>query len=195
MTVRGKVKVEIGSNAPETQRDEIRERAGQHPGGPTAAEIVASVLEELADQWVSVLYRDKVRSLRTRSYSLKAPRRANNVEVMRTLLGWELKVGKRRLLCPDFATARYLSFFAMLGVDEVAVPYDITQIARLADLLQSSWMQLTASADLATRGMTEEMRDKVRRLLAAREREAIDSIGAGPRVPQFNQQTRQRRRS
>ena len=53
------------------------------------------------------------------------------------MLGIELKVANRRLLCPDLATARYLSVFARLGCDVIAVPYDITQISRIADELES----------------------------------------------------------
>src|SRR4030095_13292442 len=94
------------------------------------------------DQLISVIYRDRVRAIRTRSYRLDAPVNRTDVEIMHTLLGVELKIGKRRLLCPDLAMARYLSVFARLGVAEVATPYDITQVSRLADDLESSWYRM-----------------------------------------------------
>ena len=75
-------------------------------------EIAAEIKRQLGDQLISVIYRDRVRATRTRSYRLDAPAKKTDVEVMHTLLGVELKIGKRRLLCPDLAMARYLSVFA-----------------------------------------------------------------------------------
>ncbi len=70
-------------------------------------EIAAEVKRQLGDQLISVIYRDRVRAIRTRSYRLDAPVKKTDVEIMHTLLGVELKIGKRRLLCPDLAMARY----------------------------------------------------------------------------------------
>ncbi|MBK7597408.1 MAG: hypothetical protein IPJ07_02360 [Acidobacteria bacterium] len=48
-------------------------------------------------------------------------------------------------------TAKYLSVFARLGVQTVAVPYDITQISRLAEDLDSSFSKmLLLTASLST---------------------------------------------
>src|SRR6516165_3462693 len=112
------------------------------PRAVRAETIAAEVKRQLGDQLISTIYRDRIRAMRTRSYQLNAPTKKASVEVMHTLLGIELKVGKRRLLCPDLATARYLSVFARLAAPEVAVPYDITQISRLADDLESSWYRM-----------------------------------------------------
>jgi hypothetical protein len=86
---------------------------------------------------------------------------------MHTLFGIELLVGKRRLICPDLATARYLSVFARLGCQQVAVPYDITRISRIADQLESAWHQMMLLVDhLAGTG----------RLRAAAKRELIEGL-------------------
>ncbi len=69
------------------------------------------------------------------------------VVIQHTLLGVELKLGRKRLLCPDLATARYLSVFARIGCQDVAVPYDITKISHLADELESSWYRMLLLAD------------------------------------------------
>lgn len=112
---------------------------------------------------------------------------------MHTLLGVELKVGKRRLLCPDLATARYLSVFARLGVVAVAVPYDITKISRLADDLESSWFRMQMLIEHLAAGRSERFRRKVSDGLIADQREEVAALGAGPAIPEFNQNTRQRK--
>ena len=155
--------------------------------------IAAEVKRQLGGQLISVIYRDRIRAMRTRSYQLNASIRKVAVEVMSTLLGVELKIGKRRLLCPDVATARYLAVFARLGVAEVAVPYDITQVSQLADDLESSWHQMLALVESLAVEQSDRFRNKVRAILIADERSGIIEAGAGPAIPQFNQNTKQRK--
>src|SRR5215469_3867819 len=102
-------------------------------------QIAEEVKRLLGDESIESIYREKILSGRTRQYVLKLPQKAGRIEIIHTLLGVELKIGNRRLLCPDLATARYLSVFARLGCDAIAVPYNITNISRLADELESSW--------------------------------------------------------
>ena len=161
--------------------------------GIRAEDLAASILERLAGNTIAGLYHDKVRSQRTRSYQLRATRKTVAVEVLHTLFGIELKIGKRRVTCPDLGTARFLAVFARLGIDELAVPYDITQISHLADLLESSWRNMLMLAELATRGLSETMQRRVLRLLIDRQRDEVRAAGAGPAIPEFNQSTRQRR--
>jgi len=161
--------------------------------GIRAEDLAANVLERLAGNTIAGLYRDKVRSQRTRSYQLKATRKTVVVEVLHTLFGIELKIGRRRVSCPDLGTARFLAVFARLGIDELAVPYDITQMSHLADLLESSWRNMLMLAELVTSGTSETMQRRVLRLLIARQRDEILAAGAGPAIPEFNQNTRQRR--
>ncbi len=131
--------------------------------------------------------------MRTRSFQLSPIAKKNQVEILHTLLGIELKIGKRRLLCPDLATARYLSVFARLGVESVAVPYDITQISRLADELESAWYRMLALVDHLTVNSSERLRSRVQSRLVSDECADVTSLGAGPAVPQFNQNTKQRK--
>jgi len=162
-------------------------------GAVRAEPIAAEVKRQLGDQLISAIYRDRIRVMRTRSYSLNAPARKAGVEIMHTLLGIELKVGKRRLLCPDLAMARYLSVFARLGAAEVAAPYDITQVSRLADDLESSWYRMLMLVEHLAVEQSERFRNKVRAILIADQRNEIVAAGAGPAIPQFNQNTKQRR--
>jgi hypothetical protein len=164
-----------------------------HPRSVKAEDIIAEIKRQMGDQLISAIYRDRIRASRTRSYLLNAPAKKAAVEVMHTLLGVELKIGKRRLLCPDLATARYLAVFARLGVAEVAVPYDITQISRLADDLESSWYRMLMLVEHLTAERSERLRNKVRTLLVADQRREVIEAGAGPAIPQFNQNTKQRK--
>src|SRR6266404_6529637 len=155
-----------------------------------AEDIAAEVIQQLGDFTLIAIYRDKIRPQRTRQYQLHAPSKKASVEVLHTLLGIELKVGNRRLLCPDLATARYLSVFARLGCNLIAVPYDITQISSIADELESSWHRMMLLIDHLTEGRSERLRAVVRKRLIGEARAAIDSLGAGSRFPEFNQPAR-----
>jgi hypothetical protein len=158
------------------------------------AKAIETIAVRLGDRSIEALYRDRVRSLRTRSYPLNAPARPTSIEIQKTLLGTELKIGRRRLLCPDIATARFLAIFAGLGVTEVAVPYDITQIDRLAEVFEQARTEAMALIDDETAGMSPQARGRIRQAWIASQRAAIAAAGAGPTMPQFDQSTKQRRR-
>ncbi|HXG67163.1 MAG TPA: hypothetical protein VNO70_18820 [Blastocatellia bacterium] len=158
-----------------------------------AEDIVAEIERQLGPQAIDGIYRERVLSQRTRRYELQAPAKASGVEVLHTLLGIELKVGNRRLLCPDLATARYLAVFARIGCDAVAVPYDISHISRIADELESAWHRMLLLVEHMTAGRSERLRALVRRRLLADLRENILKVGAGGKFPKFNQRTRQRK--
>ena len=63
---------------------------------------------QLGDAWIPAIYSTKIRPQRTRAVDLEIPERENQAEILYTLLGIELKIAKRRIACPDLATARYL---------------------------------------------------------------------------------------
>ena len=160
---------------------------------PGAVErLVAEVRDALGDDWPPRLYRERILSTRTRSHAVPAAAKGAAVEVLHTLLGIELKVGRRRVSCPDLATARYLSVFARAGVSAVAVPYDITKISRLADDLESAWQRTLLLADHLTKDRAGTFRSRVRAAALKEVRREVEEAGAGSAVPQFNQNTRQR---
>jgi len=159
---------------------------------PQSANDLASAIEtKMGDSWLPRIYRDRILRMRTRAYEFPAlPKRAAP-RIHHTLLGIELKVGRRRMLCPDLATARYLAVFSRAGCQAVAIPYDITKISQIADELESSWHRMFLLLDEITRD--ESLRARTRRVLVNRVREEIESAGAGARVPEFAQSTKQRR--
>lgn len=158
---------------------------------PSAEEIVARVRTEMGGEWLPEIYRERVMKTRTRSHKVLAAAKGAGVEVQHTLLGVELKVGRRRMSCPDFATARYLAVFARAGCSETAVPYDITRISRLADELESSWQRMLLLAGHFAEGRGRSFESRVRGLVVAGVRAELEEAGAGAPVPQFRQDTRQ----
>jgi len=155
-------------------------------------ELASKIQENLAESWLPRIYRERVLKLRTRSYHFDNLRPSATVTVQHTLLGVELKIGRRRLHCPDLATARYLSVFARAGCSDVAVPYDITKVSQLADELESSWFRMLLLVDDETRGSGTRTRTRLRGLLFANIKSEILAAGAGTQMPEFRQSTRQR---
>jgi len=150
--------------------------------------LVDEARSELGDLWIADLYRNKVRSQRTRSLHLDVPERENVPEILHTLLGIELKIGRRRLACPDLATARYLRVFARLGVRDVAVPYDITRISVIADELETAWQKMILLLREKGRETGRDRSALVRKLRAE-----INDIGPGEVMPVFDRETKQRK--
>ena len=136
----------------------------------------------LGELWIPEIYREKVRTTRTRSLEMAIPQRENSPEISHTLLGIELKVGKLRIAMPDLATARYLCVFARLGCVEVAIPYDISKISGIADILETGWQRM----NLLLQGTTTRTRNLAIKTIRAE----IAEIGAGDLRPEFNTPTR-----
>lgn len=158
----------------------------------TAEEYAEQIKTALGDAWLSHIYRDRVRSKRTRSYRFEGLSGKARVEIQHTLLGVELKAGRRRLLCPDLATARYLSVFARAGCDHVAVPYDITKISQLADELESSWHRMFLLVEHHAADESEALRTRIGRALIGKIRAEVAEAGPGTSIPEFKQSTKQR---
>ncbi|MEO6655717.1 MAG: hypothetical protein ABIO36_06500 [Pyrinomonadaceae bacterium] len=156
-------------------------------------DIAAEICASLADEWLPTIYQNKIRPQRTRSVSIEVPERENQAEIQYTLLGIELKVGKRRFACPDLATARYMRIFARIGCIEFAVPYDITKISTLADDLETSWQKILLLQAEKMYGRPSRGASQTRSKLIKALRIEIGSIGAGEARPQFTRETKQRK--
>ena len=158
-------------------------------------EIVAEIKEEVGESWLPTIYKEKVRTQRTRSHALEIERHENTAIIQHTLLGVELKVDNKRFSCPDLSTARYLQIFARLGCQEVAVPYDITKISTLADELESSWHKSLLLLKKGSKDKTAPVKGRMRAALIKEMREEVEEIGAGSIMPEFKQSTKQRKTS
>lgn len=157
---------------------------------PDSAQRIISLL---GDSWWPNIYREHILQMRTRSYHFNVLPRNARIEIQHTLLGVELKIGRRRLSCPDLAMARYLSVFARAGCKDVAIPYDISQVSCIADELESAWQRMLL---LVEHNFTSKAaRARIRGLLIAKLRAEIAAAGAGTAVPEFKQSTKQRQTS
>jgi hypothetical protein len=162
---------------------------------PSYEATVAEVRRRLGEDWPPRIYRERVLPMRTRSHAVPtSTKRDAPVEILHTLLGIELKAGRRRMSCPDLATARYLAVFARAGLAEVAVPYDITKISHLADELEAAWQRMLLLVEHLTEGRSPAARTRARAAAVKAARAEIAEAGAGTPVPQFRQETRQRPR-
>jgi hypothetical protein len=150
------------------------------------------IQQQLGETWLPRIYRERILKLRTRSYHFEASNPSARVIIQHTLLGVELKLGRKRLLCPDLATARYLSIFARIGCKDVALPYDITKISQFADEFESSWYRMLLLADQQAKTESTRFKGRLRGLLLAKIRAEIVEAGAGTRMPEFRQSTKQR---
>jgi hypothetical protein len=152
----------------------------------------ASIIEKLRNDWIPSMYRKKIRTQRTRSFAMDVPERENAAEILHTLLGIEIKVGKNRFSCPDLATARYLQVFARIGCRSVAIPYDITKISVLADELEVAWHKLLLIHDKNIGQKSPQAKGRSRSALIRQIRDEINELGAGDAMPEFKNSTRQR---
>ena len=155
--------------------------------------IALKIREEMGDDWIPVIYQKKIRPLRTRSVELDVPERENFPSILITLLGVELKIGRKRFACPNIETARYLLCFTRAGCRKVAVPYDITKIGPMADLLENAWGKMDALIARYAIDFTPQTRGRLRSRLTKEIREDIEKIGAGELMPLFDKQTKQRK--
>lgn len=155
-------------------------------------QTVSKLAESLGNDWLPTVYRDKIRSQRTRAIVIQVPTRENECVIQHTLLGIELKVGKRRFACPDLATARYMRVFARIGCGEFAIPYDITKISGAADELETTYQKsLILLAESAT-DLSPKSANAARSKLIKTMRTELAEIGPGDAMPAFDRLTRQR---
>ena len=106
------------------------------------------------------VYRDEVLTDRTRCVRLRG--RKCHPEIITTLLGLEVRAGKKRITCPDMTTARYLKLFSELGLATVQIPYDPTQTARILPRLETAFERLNESLDSASTGKNQRLAEKRR---------------------------------
>ncbi|MBI2821507.1 MAG: hypothetical protein HYX74_04730 [Acidobacteria bacterium] len=98
-------------------------------------------------QTLAEIYCRQVVPFKTRKILL--PGRKCAARIMYTFLGYEVKAGRKRMLCPDRVTARYLRIFSEVGMKEILIPYDPTRTSRLIDQLEQDFERLKQSVDMA----------------------------------------------
>jgi len=149
---------------------------GEEGATATLRQLVEQVEAALGEEGIAAIYRDRICSQRTRRVSLPKGSGPARVEVLHTLLGIELQVGRTRLFCPDLPTARYLSLFAQLGVETVAIPYDISRIPPLVEDLESSWFRMLRMTETIVQPYRLATVTRLKRQLVERQRASILSL-------------------
>ena len=81
-----------------------------------AQEYAAQVRADLNETWLPNIYRRRVRSKATRAYQFEGLGNNARVAIQHTLLGVELKAGRRRLLCRFSTTASYVLISSPVAV-------------------------------------------------------------------------------
>ncbi len=85
-----------------------------------------------------------------------------------------------------------MQVFARLGCGEIAIPYDITKISTLADELESSRQKILLLLDKITSEKSHPRKTRLRSELLKNLRQELGEIGAGEKMPEFKQSTKQR---
>lgn len=98
--------------------------------------MTKSPLNDETERLIAI-YRDRVLPLQTRRVPLLG--RKCKAVLMKTFLGYELQLGRKRITCPDLITARYLRIFAELGVRAIEIPYNPTRTASILPDLEESF--------------------------------------------------------
>ena len=155
--------------------------------------IAEKIANDCGEAWIPEIYASKVRSQRTRSYSLDLPERLNRVDILHTLLGIEIKAANRRIASPDYSTARYIRTFARLGCREFAIPYDISRISTIADELEAAWHRTMLLINEHMKGKSVQAVGRARGAVIRAMRTEIYEAGAGPKMPKFDRPTKQRK--
>ena len=146
---------------------------GEEGATATLRQLIEEVETALGEDGIATIYRDRICTQRTRRVSLPKGSGSARIEVLHTLLGIELQVGRSRLFCPDLPTARYLSLFARLGLETVAVPYDITRIPPLVEDLESSWFRMLRMTETIVQPYRVATVTRLKRQLVERQRASI----------------------
>jgi hypothetical protein len=119
------------------------------------------------------LYRDEVLAHRTRRVRLLG--RKCRPKLMKTFLGYELLLGRRRITCPDLVTARYLRIFGELGCAVIEIPYDPTRTDRLLPQMEELFEWIRREGEKLPPAASRRIFRKVRLRLRESEARALHS--------------------
>jgi len=132
-------------------------------------------ISELVD-----LYVGRVLAVRHREVSLRG--RKCRATIMHTLLGYEVKAGRKRITCPDLTTARYLRAFAETGLAAIRIPYDPTVTRGIVSQAESILEKIREASGQAPGGCRRAFR-KLREQLRKVEQEKLKGTLVSRRSP------------
>jgi hypothetical protein len=142
--------------------------------------MAASSVRELVSRLVS-LYRDEILPARTRRVHLLG--RKCTPQLMKTLLGYELRLGRKRVTCPDMPTARYLQVFGEIGLASVLIPYEPNRTSGFVPELEGLLEELKKATPEPPK--RRRVYQDLRRRLGEVEGEAAASVHGQSRIDPF----------
>ncbi len=126
------------------------------------------------------LYAGRVLGTRHREVALRG--RKCRATIMHTLLGFEVKAGRKRITCPDLITARYLRAFAEMGLLTARIPYDPTVTAGIVSEVESALGKIQEASGEAPGGSRKAYR-RLRQQLRKAEQEQLTGTLVSRRFP------------
>jgi len=111
---------------------------------------------------IAAIYRRKVLTGKTRTIQLLG--RKGPARIIRTLLGYEVQGGYKRVLCPDMVTARYLRLFMTLGCRSIKLSYDPTATEALLPDLERAFDRIGQAVGKMFAGAPETQAYVLRRV-------------------------------
>lgn len=133
------------------------------------------------DRFIKI-YRDSILTQKTRQVQLLG--RKCTPRLLKTFLGYEVQLNRKRITCPDLTTARYVELFAQIGSKAVRIPYDPTRTAAVLPVLDQAFESLNSAvgalslSDEERPAYTRRLYRKIRSGLETAEREAGFEPGA-----------------
>jgi hypothetical protein len=115
------------------------------PALPPWKQFVAEASRGEAFQRFLSIAREAIRDRKTRKVKLIGRRCIP--QIYKTFLGYEIIGARKRVLCPDMTTARYLRIFAEIGLKETALPYDVTRTQEVLPELERAYVSLKRILD------------------------------------------------
>jgi hypothetical protein len=124
-------------------------------------------------------YVEEILPAKTREVSLLG--RKCTPQLLYTFLGYEIKLGTKRVTCPDMTTARYLRIFGQLGLVSVEIPYDPTLTARILPVLEHEmekidrWLQSNDLTRIQQQRKARRVYRRIRQKLKQARSTALDT--------------------
>ncbi|MBN2432984.1 MAG: hypothetical protein JXQ27_16050 [Acidobacteria bacterium] len=157
-------------------------KTAQSPQRSTS--FASRLLAELPGPGLDEVYAARVLPLPRRRVELLG--RITPARVQKALWGFEVRMGRRRKICPDEVTARYLRLFAVLGLDIVSIPYNPVETSHILPELEMAFRQVHET--LLDEALTDPSVEQLRRRfpdVTARPRsfeEIVRDLDSGPEV-------------
>lgn len=99
------------------------------------------VKEKIGDDTLGKFYKEKILSFKPLEIK-KLPEMTGEIQINRSLFGWHLTSGKKRVECKSEEEARYLKVFLESGLTDIKIPKDETYLKSILPELEELKMKI-----------------------------------------------------